>query len=165
MTIILKANYYRNNVVIHIDSVINQTETIKEVPEVIKDEIINALCEDYSEGTFTHENCEELISRKSDLYTSYQGSWFVVELDYSLMLKIAMWSVNRNENEIFTKEAFIQAFGQSYGIHYWEKWNGELNYDYAKAYGYFRTRRDHGQIFCDMLMEQVKKYEKRENNE
>lgn len=154
--------YYLNKVVIVIESVQEMYRQVNKVPDAIKEHIFYGLSENQSEGQFTHKDCRETISRELNLYQTYQGHWKVVSNDYEKMLAIAKWSANRNSEEIFTEEMFVNHFGKSYGKHYFMKWQGELEFNYAKAYGYFRTRRDHGQIFCDMMMQLVNKYLKRE---
>lgn len=124
--------------------------------------ILSDLEKGLKKGTFRRAKGEFYLKGEYK-YVSFTYIWRKIELDYSLMLKIAMWATNRNGDEIFTKDMFITNFGNSYGKHYFMKWKGELECNYWKAYGYFRTHRDHGQIFCDMMMELVEKYEKREN--
>lgn len=158
---IFSDDYYNNKVIIEIESV-TPHRALLQVPDSVKDEIINALCESRFSGKFKDEDCMEYDDSVEGGRILYTGSWHVVQLDYTLMLSLAMWSANRYVSESFSEKMFVEYFGESYGKHYYSKWIGELNCDYAKAFGYFRTRRDHGQIFCDMMMKQVTKYLKRE---
>lgn len=90
-----------------------------------------------------------------------EAQWRMLDLDYGLMLKIAMWEANCNQSETLSLELFKEYFGAVPGEHFYGKWMGECKRDLGRMFQYFRSNRQQGQIFCNMLMAQVEKYTQR----
>jgi hypothetical protein len=81
-------------------------------------------------------------------------------LNHQLMWRIVLWEYNRYAEEALTEELFIRYYGKCDGSHFYSKWK---YYDchFMKLIGYFGSSTENGQKFCDMVMEQVIKYEQR----
>jgi hypothetical protein len=73
-----------------------------------------------------------------------------------------MWKYNCCIEESLTEEVFIEYFGGNDGRHFYSKWKYTLKFDFMGMIGYFRSNGNDGQIFCNMVMEQINKYEDRE---
>lgn len=87
-----------------------------------------------------------------------EAQWRMLDLDYGLMLRMAMWDANHNPSETLSLELFQEYFGSVTGEHFYGKWAGECKRDLCRMFRYFRSNRQQGQIFCNMLMSQVDKY-------
>ncbi len=48
-----------------------------------------------------------------------------------------------------------------YGSHYYEKWTGYFNRNLWDMIAYFRSEKENGQKFCDMVARQVKLYQQK----
>lgn len=92
----------------------------------------------------------------------YSGAWRVVPtLDHDFMARIALWVNNYGENEGLTRELFHETYGTNMGDHYAIKWESVYQHNIMKMIGYFGLGDKDGQKFCDMIMKQMAKYEKR----
>jgi hypothetical protein len=83
------------------------------------------------------------------------------ELKHELIWRIVLWEYNRDMDETLTEELFIRYFGKCDGSHFYSKWK-YYDYSFMKMTGYFGISAGNGQKFCDMVMEQVIKYEQRQ---
>ncbi|KAA6302819.1 MAG: hypothetical protein EZS26_000989 [Candidatus Ordinivivax streblomastigis] len=81
-------------------------------------------------------------------------------LNHQLLWRIVLWEYNRYQEESLTEESFIQYYGGCFGSHFYSKWR-YYDYNFMKMIGYFGGSTENGQKFCDMVMEQVIKYEQR----
>lgn len=77
----------------------------------------------------------------------------IVLLDYDDM--------TLGEDESLDKDLFIEKYGKVMGEHYYNKFVHEFNGNILKMIGYFRGSEKDGQVFCDMIIERIEKYEKR----
>jgi hypothetical protein len=82
-------------------------------------------------------------------------------LRHELIWRIALWEHNRNMDETLTEELFIRYYGGCFGSHFHSKWK-HYDCNFMKMAGYFGNSTENGQKFCDMVMEQMFKYEQRE---
>lgn len=65
------------------------------------------------------------------------------------------------KDESLDKDLFIEKYGKVMGEHYYNKFVHEFNGNILKMIGYFRGSEKDGQVFCDMIIERIEKYEKR----
>ena len=93
------------------------------------------------------------------------GSWRIVEIDYEKISRVLAWDYNRMQEESLTEELFIRHFGGVIGRHYYEKWSRVYDHDLRRMLAYFGNNLREGQRFCDMIAEQVAKYEHRQKQE
>jgi hypothetical protein len=84
------------------------------------------------------------------------------ELNHCLLCRIARWQYNRYSEESLTQEVFIKYFGGNFGTHFYSKWVDTYKFNLLEMAAYFGHDIENGQKFCDMLMEQIIKYEKRD---
>jgi hypothetical protein len=84
-------------------------------------------------------------------------------ISHTLMWRIVLWEYNRNMDETLTEELFIRYFGQCDGSHFYSKWK-YYDCNFMKMAGYFGSSTGNGQKFCDMVLEQMIKYEQRIKN-
>ena len=76
-------------------------------------------------------------------------------LDFETLLRVVIWDYNRCfKDESLDKDLFIEKYGKVMGEHYYNKF-------VLKMIGYFRGSEKDGQVFCDMIIERIEKYEKR----
>lgn len=153
-------SYYMNRVQVTINSVIPE-QKLTEVPDSVKESIINNICEEGKSGTFGYEDCRQLISREKDMWEKYSGSWRVIELDYEFLRMISLWKNTHSQDEALTEDLFIKYFGVIDGKHFYGKWMYSFKRDLMEMISYFGRETTKGQIFCDMVMNQVNKYKKR----
>jgi hypothetical protein len=64
--------------------------------------------------------------------------------------------------ESLSEELFIRYYGRNFGAHFYSKWVHSCKFNLLEMITYFGWDRENGQKFCDMVMEQVVKYEKRD---
>ncbi|MDR3266002.1 MAG: hypothetical protein LBT24_00315 [Tannerella sp.] len=81
-------------------------------------------------------------------------------ISHTLMWRIVLWEYNRNMDETLMEELFIRYFGKCFGSHFYSKWK-YYDCSFMKMVGYFGTSTENGQKFCDMVLEQITKYEQR----
>jgi len=83
-------------------------------------------------------------------------------INQTLMWRIVLWEYNRSMDETLTEELFCRYYGTCFGSHFYSKWR-YYDCNFMKMVGYFGNSRENGQIFCDMVYEQMSKYEQRQN--
>ncbi len=132
------------------------------VPDnTIPNSVMDLFCEQIEggtfSGTFTDMPDDEL---KFELGS---GFWRVIELSYEKISRILSWEHNFSQDECLSEELFVRYYGQYLGRQYYDKW---LFYDRKlhDMLAYFSPFSSEGQLFCDMVMEQVHKFEKRISN-
>lgn len=138
------------------------------VPDnTIPNSVMDLFCEQIEEGTlsgtFTDMPDDELKFKRGPGHNR-SGSWRVIQLSYEKISRILSWEHNFSQDECLSEELFIRYYGQHLGRHYYNKW---LFYDQKlhDMLAYFSPFSSEGQLFCDMVMEQVHKFEKRKCNE
>ena len=72
-------------------------------------------------------------------------------LDYNRLLLVSLWQYNHHGDEGLTHALFEETFGKIYGSHYYEKWTGYFNRNLWDMIAYFRSEKENGQKFCDMV--------------
>ncbi|BBL00433.1 hypothetical protein A3BBH6_06690 [Alistipes onderdonkii subsp. vulgaris] len=114
-------------------------------------------------GTFENLPDDEL--NKRGLGFALSGSWRIVEIDYEKISRVLAWDYNFAPDEALTEELFIRYFSGVMGRHYYEKWSLVYAHDLRRMLAYFGNDLREGQRFCDMVAEQVAKYEQRQKQE
>ena len=66
---------------------------------------------------------------------------------------------NHHGDEELTPALFEETFGKVDGSHYYEKWTGYFNRNLWDMIAYFRSEKENGQKFCDMVARQVGLYQ------
>lgn len=89
--------------------------------------------------------------------------WRRLELDYDIIGKIALWEYNHNSEEALSLKLFEQYFGKNMGKHLYHKWLYPAQRNIFWMMRYLKTEPDKGQKFCNILMQQVELYQKRQN--
>ena len=79
------------------------------------------------------------------------------------MARIVLWNYNFSEYESLSKELFCKYFGNRMGEHYFEKWTYTYRKCFMQMIGYYGANSKDGQIFCNMVAEQMQRYEERVN--
>ncbi len=85
-------------------------------------------------------------------------------INHSLMARIALWNNNFGQSESLSKELFCKHFGNRMGEHYFNKWFYTCEQSFMKMIGYYGANSSYGQIFCNMVAEQMLKYKNREKD-
>lgn len=101
--------------------------------------------------------CVDNGARYIDVNINY--SWRILPLNFDYLYKVAMWMGNYAPNEALTQDIFIKYYGIRMGQHYYGKWIGEAKRNILWMLCYFNDK--DGQRFCNMIAEQVEKYEHR----
>jgi hypothetical protein len=158
---VIIGRYYGHHIEVVIDRVLPEVE-MKEIPDVVKEIIFHHLGNDTLEGELTLEDTSSFrnLTGKNTI-TSLSGHWRVIELNYDLMRSMVLWQNNHDDTEALSKELFVKIFGNNLGNHYYEKWMYLYGGDILKMMCYYKTQPDHGQLFCDMLLKQIRRYEQR----
>ena len=112
-------------------------------------------------GTFENLPDDELST--ADEGFALSGSWRIVEIDYEKIRRVLPWDYNFAPDEALAEELFIRHFGGNMGRHYYGKWVHVYDHDLRRMLAYFGNALREGQRFCDMIAEQVCKYETRKN--
>lgn len=97
-----------------------------------------------------------------DQYVQLDYEWRLLELDYNIISNIALWEYNQNSEEGLSLMLFQQYFGENIGKHLYHKWLYPAQKNIFWMMRYFKSEPDKGQIFCNMLMQQIKLYEKQQ---
>lgn len=142
--------------------------TLQQIPDSVYDNIMEALKENVSEGKFTEEETGDNLympgedsSDDNEVYTVCAGSWRIVELDFHLISRLVMWWNNSYSKKLFNYDLFIRYFGETAGTEYYVEWLDRKE-NLIDMFGCFVSEHEDGQIFCNMLMEQIEEYEKEE---
>lgn len=114
-------------------------------------------------GTF--ENLPDDRQNTDGVGFFLSGSWRIVEIDYEKISRVLAWDYNFAPDEALTEELFIRYFGGVMGRHYYEKWSLVYAHDLRRMLAYFGNDLREGQRFCDMVAEQVARYEQRQKQE
>lgn len=145
--------------------------TLQQIPDSVYDNIMEALKENVVEGIFTEEETGDNLyipgegDRDDDeVYTVYAGSWRVIEMDFNLISRLVMWWNNGYSEKLFTYDLFIRHFGEKAGPEYYVKWLDRKE-DLIDMFSCFVSEHEDGQIFCNMIMEQVRQYEQEEEKQ
>lgn len=93
------------------------------------------------------------------------GSWRIIDIDYEKISRVLSWDYNFARDEALSEELFIRYFGSVMGRHYYEKWTRVYDHELRRMLAYFGNDLREGQRFCDMVAEQVAKYEQRQKQE
>lgn len=133
----------------------------------IPSSVMDLFCEEieagkYS-GTFSDMPDDEMRFGSGQGYTR-SGSWRVIELDFEKISRILAWERHCAQDEQLSPELFIRYYGQVLGQHYYEKWL-HINRNLHDMLAYFDFNAPEGQILCDMIMEQMHKFEARKRGE
>ena len=133
------------------------------VPFSISDNFSQGIEGGSRSGKFENLPDDELctIGKGFDL----SGSWRIIEIDYEKISRVLSWDYNFAPAEALSEELFIRHFGGTMGRHYYEKWTLVYNHDLRQMMAYFGNNLREGQRFCDMIDEQVHKYEQRQKQE
>ena len=132
----------------------------KSVPFFISDDFSERIECGSRSGEFENLPDDELNT--ADEGFALSGSWRIVEIDYEKISRVLAWDYNFAPDEALTEELFIRYFGGVMGRHYYEKWNLVYAHDLRRMLAYFGNDLREGQRFCDMVAEQVAKYEQRQ---
>lgn len=158
---ILIEDYYGRRIEVTLDSVLPETK-IDFIPDSVKEAIFSDITDDSDNGEFTHDQTgNHLYVDNQPIYTSFAGSWRTLPLDFNLLCRIGAWHYSYNQEEALTNELFVQHYDKVMGDHYYSKWVHTYKCDIMQMIGYFADSPKEGQRFCDMIMQQVKRYETR----
>ena len=91
----------------------------------------------------------------------FSGHWRIVEIDYRKIVRILTWKGECASHEALTEESFVRHFGNAAGDRYYKKWKGRFRFDLCRMLACFEGNDSDGQRFCDMIAEEVRKYEQR----
>lgn len=133
------------------------------IPSSITDDFLKRIKCGEQNGTF--ESLPDDGLNTADGGFTLSGSWRIVEIDYEKISRVLAWDYNRMQEESLTEELFIRHFGGVMGRHYYEKWSRVYDHDLRRMLAYFGNDLREGQRFCDMVAEQVAKYEQRQKQE
>ena len=89
------------------------------------------------------------------------GHWRIIEIDYRKIVRILTWKGECASHEALTEESFVRHFGNAAGGRYYKKWKGRFRFDLCRMLACFEGNDSDGQRFCDMIAEEVRKYEQR----
>ncbi|WP_195594667.1 hypothetical protein [Bacteroides fragilis] len=166
----LTGHIYSHLIQVTLTSVIPENKLTK-IPDSVYDWIVDHLELNCVEGEFTEEQTGDNIyfpseenKHGTDVYTVVAGSWRIIQLEYNTIYPLIMWWNNHYTSEDLNLEHFITFFGKEMGTLYYAKWIG-CKHNLIDAFGIFTGKQEDGQIFCNMLMQQVEQYQKKQHGE
>lgn len=133
------------------------------VPFSIRDDFSDRIEFGVHSGTFENLPDDERSTTGEGFDLS--GSWRIIDFDYEKISRVLAWDYNFAPDEALSEELFIRHFGGVMGRHYYEKWSRIYDHDLRRMLAYFGYDLHEGQRFCDMIAEQVRKYEQRQKQE
>lgn len=83
------------------------------------------------------------------------------ELNQNYLARICLWVNNYGDGEGLTRELFAETYGKVMGDHYAVKWESEYRHNIMAMVNYFGYGSKDGQLFCNMIVKQMAKYEQR----
>lgn len=123
-------------------------EPLQFIPDCVKEEILNQLS-DSDKGDFTAEQTG-----------GFAGKWRTIKLGHNILHRLAMWIFQVYPEDMKLTEAdFIKWFGEFDGKNLFKRWTNYYKCDFMRMITHFGPSGEKGQIFCDMVMEQINKYE------
>lgn len=131
------------------------------VPDSVKKVIFESLESDSTEGEFTDEDAEEYVDE--DTYCTFSGSWRIIQLHQNFLARVCLWVNNYADGEGLTRKLFAETYGKVMGDHYAIKWESVYKHNIMAMINYFGYGSKDGQLFCDMIIKQMTKYEQRVN--
>lgn len=137
---------------------------ISHIPEDILNNIEKGLKNNMTSGSFADDHTGDMVKptdSSSEIYTTFSGSWRIVELSFKLISRIIRWWNDGHKAEEFNCALFARYFGKESGPEYYNRWVGHCKENLLDMFGTFLSDNEDGQKFCDMIMEQVVKYESR----
>ena len=111
------------------------------------------------EGSFENLPDDELNSGADGHALS--GHWRIIEIDYRKIVRILTWKGECASHEALSEESFVRYFGNAAGGRYYKKWENQFRFDLCRMLASFEGNDSDGQRFCDMIAEEVRKYEQR----
>lgn len=162
-TQILTTYFFGHKVEVTLDMPDERDELYPFVPASVTDDFVERIECGARSGTFENLPDNELNTVSRGFFLS--GSWCIVEIDYEKISRVLAWDYNRMQEESLTEELFIRHFGGVMGRHYYEKWSRVYAHDLRRMLAYFGYNLREGQRFCDMVAEQVRKYEQCQKQE
>ena len=127
------------------------------------DDIINGLSEDLCNGQISSAAKIILDGHDEETTILCEGNWRVIP-DYRLWKRIFSWWYSHDFNEALSFNDFTQCYGTWKGGHYFDKW-ASFERNIPKMIGYIGNNMEEGRAFLDMLMQKVRQFENRINNE
>lgn len=122
-------------------------KNLKFIPDDVKEIILDQLS-DKEQGEFGNSN------------TGFEGTWRIIKLSHSLLHRVSMLMYNFYQHSLELKETdFIKWFGEFDGTNLFERWVNYYKCDFLRMVTHFGPSGYKGQIFCDMVMDQLIKYE------
>lgn len=82
-------------------------------------------------------------------------------INHNILSRVALWNNNFSQFESLTKELFQEHFGNRMGEHYFNKWFYTYEQNFMQMIAYYGANSTDGQRFCDMVAEQMQRYEER----
>lgn len=150
-----------HNVEVSLDLPENCRKTYDHIPCTVVNEFLEAVECGVRKGTFANVPDDEM-STIGEGY-SLSGSWRIVSFDYGILSRVMMWWNNDYCAEEFDRELFIRYFGQEAGCEYHDRWVNQCKENLLDMFGTFVSDYEAGQLFCNMIMEQVEQYENNES--
>lgn len=144
---------------------------IQQIPDSVYDTVMELLKENVTEGKFTEKDTGDNLyipgeggCDDDEVYTVCAGSWRIIELDFHLVSRLVMWWNNGYSKKLFNRDLFIRHFGEKAGAKYYVEWLDRKE-NLIDMFGCFVSEHEDGQIFCNMIMEQVRQYEQEEEKQ
>lgn len=159
----LMSNFIGNKVEVTIETPRDCDKTYTSVPFSILDDFAEKIECGSNQGNFTDLPDDELSTGDQGYMLS--GSWRIIVIDYEKICRILSWEYNFSQSEVLTEDIFVRYFGGVMGRHYYDKWMNLYQNNLHDMLVYFGNSRNEGQLFCDMLVEQMLKYEQRKSNQ
>ena len=157
----LISNFIGNKVEVTIEIPSKCNKTYTSVPFSISDDFAEKIECGSNQGNFTDMPDDELSTGDQGYMLS--GSWRVIVIDYEKICRVLSWEYNFSQSETLNEEIFVRYFGGVMGRHYYGKWKDLYQHNLHDMLVYFGDSRSEGQLFCDMLAEQMLKYEQRKS--
>ena len=162
--LVLTGTYFGHRIEVTFTSIIPYN-LFTQVPDDVLDSVGKDLKKNMVSGTFSDDHTGDMVTPadgSGDVYTTFAGSWRIVELQFELMSRIAMWWNNGYSAGEFDCASFIRHFGEKTGRKYYDRWVNHCKENLLDMFGTLVSEQEDGQLFCDMVMQQVELYEKRE---
>lgn len=157
----LTTNFLGCKIEVTIETPSGCDKTYTSVPFSISDDFTERIECGSNQGTFTELPDDELDTE--GIGYDLSGSWRIIVIDYEKICRVLSWEYNFSQTENLNEEIFVRYFGGVMGRHYYNKWKDVYRYNLHDMLVYFGDSRSEGQLFCDMLAEQMLKYEQRKS--
>lgn len=127
------------------------------------DDIVKGLYSNECSGDFNSTTRIYMEGDSEESIIKSVGNWRIIP-DYNQWRRVFRWWYSHDFNEALSSDDFVGCYGKWKGQHYFDKW-ASFERNIPQMIGYLGDNIKEGRAFLDMVMQKVRQYENRINQE